>query len=196
MEIHDCVDTVITIPNERLLNAVSKGASFIDAFKLADDVLRQGVQGIADIITVPGLINVDFADVKTIMCGMGMALMGTGAAAGQHRAIEATQRAISCPLLEEASIEGAKGLLVNISGGADLTLAEINEAMSIIHDAAEGDANIIFGAVLDEQAAEEMKITIIATGFKAATISSPIQTLSHPDPGDLNTPAFLRKSVN
>ncbi|HKG20695.1 MAG TPA: cell division protein FtsZ, partial [Blastocatellia bacterium] len=124
-ELRECVDTVITIPNERLLNAVSKGTPFLESFKLADDVLRQAVQGISDIITVPGLINVDFADVKTIMAGMGIALMGTGSAAGENRALEATQRAISSPLLEEASIEGAKGLLVNVTGGTDLTLFEV-----------------------------------------------------------------------
>src|SRR5215475_1153945 len=169
-ELRECVDTVITIPNERLLNAVSKGTPFFESFKLADDVLRQAVQGISDIITVPGLINVDFADVKTIMEGMGMALMGTGSAIGDNRAVEATQRAISSPLLEEASVEGAKGLLVNVTGGADLTLYEVNEAMSIIHDAADPDANIIFGALLDERLESEMKITVIATGFEKAAL--------------------------
>ncbi len=173
-ELRECVDTVITIPNERLLNAVTKGTPFLESFKLADDVLRQAVQGISDIITVPGLINVDFADVKTIMAGMGMALMGTGAAAGENRALEATQRAISSPLLEEASIEGAKGLLVNVTGGTDLTLFEVNEAMLIIHDSADPDANIIFGAVLDQALGDEMKITVIATGFeKAAAAAEP-----------------------
>jgi cell division protein FtsZ len=173
-ELRECVDTVITIPNERLLNAVTKGTPFLESFKLADDVLRQAVQGISDIITVPGLINVDFADVKTIMAGMGMALMGTGAAVGENRALEATQRAISSPLLEEASIEGAKGLLVNVTGGTDLTLFEVNEAMSIIHDSADPDANIIFGAVLDQALGDEMKITVIATGFeKAAAAAEP-----------------------
>lgn len=173
-ELRECVDTVITIPNERLLNAVTKGTPFLESFKLADDVLRQAVQGISDIITVPGLINVDFADVKTIMAGMGIALMGTGAAVGENRALEATQRAISSPLLEEASIEGAKGLLVNVTGGTDLTLFEVNEAMSIIHDSADPDANIIFGAVLDQALGDEMKITVIATGFeKAAAVAEP-----------------------
>ncbi|HJQ67588.1 MAG TPA: cell division protein FtsZ [Blastocatellia bacterium] len=173
-ELRECVDTVITIPNERLLNAVTKGTPFLESFKLADDVLRQAVQGISDIITVPGLINVDFADVKTIMAGMGIALMGTGAAVGENRALEATQRAISSPLLEEASIEGAKGLLVNVTGGTDLTLFEVNEAMSIIHDSADPDANIIFGAVLDQALGDEMKITVIATGFeKAAAAAEP-----------------------
>jgi cell division protein FtsZ len=217
-ELRECVDTVITIPNERLLNAVQKNTPFLDSFKLADDVLRQAVQGISDIITVPGLINVDFADVKTIMAGMGMALMGTGAAAGENRALEATQRAISSPLLEEASIEGAKGLLVNVTGGTDLTLFEVNEAMSIIHDSADPDANIIFGAVLDERLADEMKITVIATGFeKTGVATEPVRSYSTaadggrtPNPGgppaggttgplrreDVDVPAFIRKKAD
>ncbi len=220
-ELRECVDTVITIPNERLLNAVPKGTRFHESFRLVDDVLLQAVQGISDIITVPGLINVDFADVKAIMEGMGMALMGTGTATGDNRALEATQRAISSPLLEEASIEGAKGLLVNVSGGADLTLFEVNEAMSIIHDAADPDANIIFGAVLDERLTNEMKITVIATGFdKAAVVAEtsrpfapPPQAVSDsrvtgplgnaglgaPDPlrrEDFNVPAFIRKKAD
>src|SRR5436853_5637088 len=215
-ELRECVDTVITIPNERLMNAVSKGTPFLESFKLADDVLRQAVQGISDIITVPGLINVDFAVVKTIMAGMGMALMRTGAASGDNRALESTQRAISSPLLEEASIEGAKGLLVNISGGQNLTLFEVNEAMSIIHDSADPDANIIFGAVLDERLTNEMKITVIATGFdKAAaaaehaprtyTAPAPAGTTTTSGPRDgptghlrrdaLDVPALIRKNA-
>ena len=164
-ELKECVDTVITIPNERLLHTVERGTTLADSFKVADDVLRQAVQGISDLITTPGLINLDFADVKTIMQGMGMALMGTGMAAGEHRAMEATQRAISSPLLEEASIQGAKGVLVNITGGTDLTLFEVNEASTIIREAADDDANIIFGAVIDETMQNQMKITVIATGF-------------------------------
>ncbi|HYL97664.1 MAG TPA: cell division protein FtsZ [Blastocatellia bacterium] len=213
-ELRECVDTVITIPNERLLNAVSKGTPFFESFRLADDVLRQAVQGISDIITVPGLINVDFADVKTIMAGMGMALMGTGAASGDNRALESTQRAISSPLLEEASIDGAKGLLVNVTGGMDLTLFEVNEAMSIIHDQADQDANIIFGAVLDERLQDDMKITVIATGFdKAGVAAEPLRTFTATgsDRGnssdlrntsepvrrdDLNVPAFIRKKAD
>src|SRR5438105_2399858 len=188
-ELRECVDTVITIPNERLLNAVARGTPFLESFKLADDVLRQAVQGISDIITVPGLINVDFADVKTIMAGMGMALMGTGSAAGENRALEATQRAISSPLLEEASIEGAKGLLVNVTGGTDLTLFEVNEAMSITHDSADPDANIIFGAVLDEKLADEMKITVIATGFdRAAAAAEPAPRTFAAQPATTATP--------
>ncbi len=168
LELRGCVDTVITIPNERLLSAVDKSTPLSDAFRAADDVLRQAVQGISDLITVPGLINLDFADVKSIMHGMGVALMGTGRAAGENRALEATQRAISSPLLEEASIQGAKGLLVNVTGGSDLTLFEVNEALSIIHEAADDEANIIFGAVLDDRLQTEMKITVIATGFDKA----------------------------
>ncbi|MBA3443095.1 MAG: cell division protein FtsZ [Pyrinomonadaceae bacterium] len=164
-ELRECVDTVITIPNERLLHTVDRNVSLTDAFKMADDVLRQAVQGISDLIIVPGLINLDFADVKTIMAGMGLALMGAGRASGENRALEATQQAISSPLLEEATIEGAKGVLINITGGPDLTLFEVNEASSIIREAADDDANIIFGAVIDESIRDEMKITVIATGF-------------------------------
>ena len=164
-ELRECVDTVITIPNERLLHTADPKMSLQDAFKMADDVLRQAVQGISDLITVPGLINLDFADVKAIMAGMGLALMGAGRASGENRAVVATQQAISSPLLEEATIEGAKGVLINITGGLDLTLYEVNEASSIIREAADDDANIIFGAVIDETMRDEMKITVIATGF-------------------------------
>lgn len=174
-ELRECVDTVITIPNERLLHSVDRNVSLTDAFKMADDVLRQAVQGISDLITVPGLINLDFADVKSIMAGMGLALMGAGRAGGENRALEATQQAISSPLLEEATIEGAKGVLINITGGSDLTLFEVNEASSIIREAADDDANIIFGAVIDETIRDEMKITVIATGFdkEIGNISTP-----------------------
>jgi cell division protein FtsZ len=164
-ELRESVDTVITIPNERLLHTVDRGMTLADSFRVADDVLRQAVQGISDLITVPGLINLDFADVKAIMAGMGLALMGAGRATGERRAMEATQQAISSPLLEEATIEGAKGVLINITGGPDLTLYEVNEASSIIREAADEDANIIFGAVIDETLTDEMKITVIATGF-------------------------------
>ncbi|HEX8072413.1 MAG TPA: cell division protein FtsZ [Pyrinomonadaceae bacterium] len=170
-ELRECVDTVITIPNERLLHTVDRNVSLQDSFKLADDVLRQAVQGISDLITVPGLINLDFADVKAIMQGMGMALMGAGRASGENRAINATQQAISSPLLEEASITGAKGVLINITGGTDLTLYEVNEASTIIREAADEDANIIFGAVIDEAMRDEMKITVIATGFDREAVA-------------------------
>src|ERR1044071_4674088 len=167
--LRDTVDTLITIPNERLLNFVERATSLGEAFKIADDVLRQAVQGISDLITVPGEINLDFADVKTIMHGMGMALMGTGVSAGEHRAVEAAQRAISSPLLEEASIEGAKGVLINVTGGPDMTLFEVHEAASIIQEAADEEANIIFGTVIDPKMKDEVKVTVIATGFDAAT---------------------------
>jgi cell division protein FtsZ len=168
-QLRDTVDTLITIPNERLLNFVERGTSLGEAFKIADDILRQAVQGISDLITVPGEINLDFADVKTIMHGMGMALMGTGVSSGEHRAVEAAQRAISSPLLEEASIEGAKGVLINVTGGPDMTLFEVHEAASIIQEAADEEANIIFGTVIDPSMKDEVKVTVIATGFDAAT---------------------------
>src|SRR5437868_3885460 len=167
--LRDTVDTLITIPNERLLNFVERGTSLGDAFKMADDILRQAVQGISDLITVPGEINLDFADVKTIMHGMGMALMGTGVSSGEHRAVEAAQRAISSPLLEEASIEGAKGVLINVTGGPEMTLFEVHEAASIIQEATHEEANIIFGTVIDSAMKDEVKVTVIATGFDAAT---------------------------
>jgi cell division protein FtsZ len=193
-ELRECVDTVITIPNERLLHTVERNTSLQDAFRVADDVLRQAVQGISDLITVPGLINLDFADVKTIMQGMGIALMGTGSSQGEHRAVEATQRAIASPLLEEASIEGAKGILVNITGGPDLTLHEVNEASTIIREAADDEANIIFGAVIDERMADNMKITVIATGFDRMVGTQPVPTRSYSIPSTtaINQPASTK----
>ena len=167
--LRDTVDTLITIPNERLLNFVERATSLGEAFKIADDILRQAVQGISDLITVPGEINLDFADVRTIMHGMGMALMGTGVSSGEHRAVEAAQRAISSPLLEEASIEGAKGVLINVTGGTDMTLFEVHEAASVIQEAADEEANIIFGTVIDPKMKDEVKVTVIATGFDSAT---------------------------
>ncbi len=167
--LRDSVDTLITIPNERLLNFVERATSLSDAFRIADDILRQAVQGISDLITVPGEINLDFADVKTIMHGMGMALMGTGVSSGEHRAVEAAQRAISSPLLEEASIDGAKGVLINITGGNDMTLFEVHEAASVIQEAADEEANIIFGTVIDPMLRDEIKVTVIATGFDTAS---------------------------
>jgi cell division protein FtsZ len=164
-ELKGCVDTVITIPNERLLHTVARGTSLSNAFLVADDILRQGVQGISDIIQVPGVINVDFADVKTVMHGMGMALMATGTAKGENRAVQAATQSIASPLLEEASIQGAMGILINITGSEGLLLHEVSEAASIIHKAAHEDANIIFGAVIDEKMRGEIKITVIATGF-------------------------------
>jgi cell division protein FtsZ len=165
----DSVDTTIVIPNEKLL-AVAQDAGFFESFRVADDILRQGVQGISDIITIPGIINRDFADVKAIMQGMGYAVMGTASASGSRRAIEAAQRAIASPLLEAGAIDGARGILINITGSASLKLTEVNEASSIIQSAADEDANIIFGAVLDEKMKDSVKITVIATGFKDADI--------------------------
>ncbi|HEX9799993.1 MAG TPA: cell division protein FtsZ [Thermoanaerobaculia bacterium] len=165
-ELRGAVDTLISIPNERLLNFVERGTPLAEAFRIADDVLRQAVQGISDLITVPGEVNVDFADVRSIMSGMGMALMGTGIAKGENRALEAAQRAISSPLLEETSIEGAKGVLINISGGKDLALHEVAEAARVIQSAVDPDANIITGMVIDEHLEDEMKVTVIATGFR------------------------------
>ncbi|HUN87772.1 MAG TPA: cell division protein FtsZ [Terriglobales bacterium] len=164
-ELLDCVDTLIVIPNEKLL-AVARDAGFFQSFQVADDILRQAVQGISDIITIPGIINRDFADVKAIMAGMGYAVMGTATAKGENRAVEAAQRAIASPLLEAGAIDGARGILINITGSANLRLAEVNEASTIIQSAAHEDANIIFGAVLDDKMKDEVKITVIATGFK------------------------------
>ena len=170
-ELTDSVDTVIAIPNERLLS-MDKNAGFFDAFRLADDVLRQAVQGISDIIVIPGIINRDFADVKTIMHGMGYAVMGSAIASGPNRAVEAATRAISSPLLEDASINGARGILINITGSSSLMLQEVHAASSIIQQAAHDEANIIFGAVLDENMKDQVKITVIATGFKPETMRS------------------------
>ena len=218
-ELRECVDTVITIPNERLLHTVEKHSSLGESFGVADDVLRQAVQGISDLITVPGLINLDFADVKSIMAGMGMALMGAGRAHGENRAIEATQQAISSPLLEEATIQGAKGVLINITGGPDLTLYEVNTASTIIREAADEDANIIFGAVIDENMRDDMKITVIATGFgeEAVAVASAASVTAMPAPpprfvqrpsddlprpmmgaraDDLDVPTFIRKKAD
>ncbi|MDE3104338.1 MAG: cell division protein FtsZ [Acidobacteriota bacterium] len=164
-ELLESVDTVIVIPNEKLL-AVAKDAGFFESFRIADDVLRQGVQGISDIITIPGVINRDFADVKTTMAGMGYAVMGTAVRSGANRAAEAAMAAMASPLLEAGAIDGARGILINITGSSSLKLSEVNEASSIIQSAAHEDANIIFGAVQDESMGDEVKITMIATGFK------------------------------
>ncbi|MHB1048365.1 MAG: cell division protein FtsZ [Thermoanaerobaculia bacterium] len=166
-ELREYVDTLITIPNERLYAFVERNITAWEAFRIADDVLRQAVQGISDLITVPGYVNVDFADVKTVMENMGMALMGTGTATGEHRAVEAAQKAISNPLLEEQSIQGARAILINVTGGEDLTLAEFNEACQIVQQAADDDANIIFGLVQDGAMKDQVKVSVIATGFDA-----------------------------
>jgi len=166
-ELMESVDTTIVIPNEKLL-AVAEDAGFFESFRIADDILRQGVQGISDIITIPGIINRDFADVKTIMSSMGYAVMGTASACGARRTSEAAQRAIASPLLEAGAIDGARGILINITGSSSLKLAEVQQACSIIQGAAHEDANIIFGAVLDEKMKDAVKITVIATGFREA----------------------------
>jgi cell division protein FtsZ len=179
------VDTVITIPNDKLLHTVEKGTPLAEAFLMADDILRQAVQGISDLITVPGEINLDFADVKTIMSGMGMALMGTGIAEGEHRAVEAAQRAISSPLLEDTSIHGARGVLINITGGEDMSLHEVSEAANIIQEASDPDANIIFGTVIDRSMQGKVKVTVIATGFNRDDIRAGVNartTTRRPEP--------------
>jgi cell division protein FtsZ len=165
-ELEAAVDTLIVIPNQRLLSVAGENMSLADAFKRADEVLLNAVQGISDLITVHGIVNVDFADVRTIMREQGMALMGSGRAGGERRAVEAMQAAISSPLLEDVTLDGATGLLVNITGGPNLTLFEVNEAVSMAQAAADPDANIIFGSVIDERLGEEVKITVIATGFQ------------------------------
>ena len=166
------VDTIIVIPNDKLLQVVDKKCSLSDAFGKADDVLRQGIKGISDLIQIPGLINLDFADVKTIMTEQGEALMGIGVATGENRAADAAKMAINSPLLE-TSIDGAKGILLNISGSANLSLFEINEAAEIISDAADPDANIIFGSVIDESLGDSVQVTVVATGFNSSTKSVP-----------------------
>jgi cell division protein FtsZ len=170
-ELRDCVDTVITIPNERLLATIDRKTPLPEAFAAADDILKQAIQGISDLILVPGLINLDFADVKTIMSGMGFAIMGTGTAEGDNRAVEAANRAVSSPLLEDASVKGARGVIINVTGGPDFSLLEVNEASSTIQEAAHEDANIIFGAVVDPSVQGKIKITVIATGFDRPTAS-------------------------
>ncbi len=167
-ELKASVDTLIVIPNQRLLSIAAKTTTMLEAFHKADDVLLQAVRGISDLIITPGLINLDFADVRTVMAEMGLALMGAASASGENRAIEAAQRAISSPLLEDISIQGARGVLINITGGPDLCLHEVNEAASMIQEEAHDDANIIFGAVIDENLTDEIRITVIATGFGEA----------------------------
>ena len=163
--LRDVVDTLISIPNQRLLSVVDRGTPLMAAFRVADTVLQQAVQGISDLILVPGLINLDFADVRTIMSGMGMAMMGTGVGRGEDRAMDAAQKAIASPLLDDTSIDGAKGILINFTGGADLSIHEVEEAARIVQEAAHDEANIIFGAVIDPSLADEVRMTVIATGF-------------------------------
>jgi len=179
-ELSEAVDTVICIPNERLMQYVDKGTSFFEAFRIADDILRQGVQGISDIITITGIINRDFADIKTIMEGMGYAVMGTAEATGENRAIDAVNRAIASPLLEDASINGAQGILLNITGSSKLTLYEVHEASTIVQKAAAENANIIFGAVHSESMKDAVRVTVIATGIKGEKIGVKPRTMPSP----------------
>jgi cell division protein FtsZ len=197
-ELREVVDTLITIPNQRLLGVVEKTTTLLEAFRLADDILRQAVQGISDLIIVPGLINLDFADVRTIMSSMGRAVMGTGSARGENRAVEAAQRAIASPLLEEGSIEGAEGVLINITGGPDLSLHEVTESLGIIQKAAHDEAQIIFGSVVKDSQEEDVVITVIATGFDAKRRSEGISTPLSVRPlkeREMERPAFQRKKV-
>lgn len=196
-ELRGIVDTLIVVPNQRLLSLGGRNLSLLDAFKKADDILYHAVKGISDLIIVPGLINLDFADVKNIMSDMGLALMGTGTASGENRAVEAAQKAISSPLLEDNSIQGAHGVLLNITGGPDMSLFEVNEASSLIQAEAHEDANIIFGTVIDECMGDEIRITVIATGFEdAAKRKGSLGNVTHIGgfkQNDINTPAFMRK---
>jgi cell division protein FtsZ len=185
-ELAESVDSMITIPNERLLGMVDRSTSMSAAFESADDVLRQAIQGISDLILVPGLINLDFADIKTIMSRMGMAIMGTGIASGEGRARMAATAAVSSPLLEDANVEGARGVIINVTGGPDLTLAEVSEASEIVYSAAHEDANIIFGAVVDPNMEGFVKITVIATGFdRVRAVVAPAAQESKPTPVDM-----------
>src|SRR6202171_4599436 len=191
--LRDCVDTIITLPNERLLTLIDRTKPWPEAVATADDVLRQAIQGISDLILVAGLINLDFADVKTIMAGMGLQMIANGLGAGQDRAVEAARRAISSPLLEGASVNGARGVIINVTGGPDLSLVEVSEASSIVQEAADEDANIIFGAVVDPTLKGKVKITVIATGFgpivppRAARpltsgVQTPVDMTHYPEP--------------
>ena len=175
------VDTLIAIPNQRLLSVVDRGTPLLEAFRVADSVLQQAVQGISDLILVPGLVNLDFADVRTIMSGMGMAMMGTGVGHGEHRALDAAQKAVASPLLDDTSIEGAKGILINFTGGSDLAIHEVEEAARIVQEAAHEEANIIFGAVIDPTLSDEVRMTVIATGFsERKQESSPTKVVDLP----------------
>jgi cell division protein FtsZ len=204
-QLRECVDSVIAIPNDRLLQTVARNTPVSEAFRVADDVLRQAVQGISDIITIPGQINLDFADVRAVMKGMGPAVMGTGIGEGEARAVEAAQRAISNPLLEDSSIDGARGIIVNITGGPDLSLAEAAEATALITKASDPEANVIYGIVTDESMGEAVKVTVIATGFsrgarKAA--STPVDLGNYVGPSAVPQQAaaeaggFYRKTPN
>lgn len=198
-ELKDRVDTLIVIPNQRLLSVVPKDTPLNSAFQIADDVLLQATKGISDLIAIPGLINLDFADVRTVMSEMGDALMGSGIASGEHRSLEAAQQAISSPLLEDISIEGALGVLVNVTGGENMSLHEVNDATTVVSEAVGTDANIIFGAVVDKRLEQEMRVTVIATGFNRNGKLSSLQNgrrrhLEYPDNPliDLKIPTYQR----
>jgi len=191
-DMRDHVATLITVPNQRLLSFVEKNTTHLEAFSIADDILRQAIQGISDLITSPGEINLDFADVKKIMSDMGRALMGTGVASGENRAVAAAQAAISSPLLEDASIDGARGVLMNITGGPDMTLHEMNEAAEIIQRAADPDAEIIFGCVTDERMMGSVKVTVIATGFDSEHDRPKLADLEEPEPAPSKRSHFMR----
>jgi cell division protein FtsZ len=194
-ELRKMVDTLIIVPNQRLLSLGGQDISLIDAFRKADDILYHAVKGISDLIMIPGLINLDFADVKNVMSQMGLALMGTGTAAGENRAVEAAQKAISSPLLEDNTIQGARGVLLNITGGPNMTLYEINEASSMIQAEAHEDANIIFGTVVDESMGDEIRITVIATGFESTESAAKANVTSLGDfrrGGNIAVPTFIR----
>jgi len=182
LELRRSVDTILVIPNQRLLGVIDKRTSFKQAFSIVDDVLRQAVQGISDVIMTEGYINLDFADVRTVMSSMGRAVMGVGVARGDNKAIEAAQKAISSPLLEEGSIDGARGVLINITGGEDLAMSEVIEASNIIHEAADPNANIIFGSVIDKNLEDEVHVTVIATGFEDQPISQTVKLDETPVP--------------
>ena len=195
-ELRKMVDTLIIVPNQRLLSIGGRDISLLDAFRKADDILYHAVKGISDLIMVPGLINLDFADVKKVMSQMGLALMGTGTASGENRAVEAAQKAISSPLLEDNTIQGARGILLNITGGPSMTLHEINEASSMIQEEVHEDANIIFGTVVDESMGDEIRITLIATGFESAESTAranvtPLGGFRRPQ-GNITVPTFIR----
>jgi len=197
-ELRKIVDTLIVIPNQRLLSLSGRNMSLLDAFKKADDILYHAVKGISDLIIVPGLINLDFADVKNVMAEMGLALMGTGIASGENRAVEAAQKAISSPLLEDNSIQGARGVLINVTGGSEMTLFEVNEASTMVQTEAHEDANIIFGTVIDDSMGEDLRVTVIATGFdmkgkKEKIPTPPVQTYGARNRReDLAVPTFIR----
>jgi cell division protein FtsZ len=209
LELRKYVDTLLVIPNQRLLSVIDKTTPLREAFKVADDVLRQAIQGIADVIKVPGLVNVDFADVRAVMGHMGRAVMGMGVASGPNRAVEAAQKAISSPLLEDGTVDGARGVLLNITGGADLSLHEVNEASLIIQQAAHKDANIIFGAVINDRLEDEIMMTVIATGFEGELIGAqPVASLplpqlvqqgapgqDFPSPRRMERPTFIRRAA-